>query len=95
MKDQQKPQKDYTYRSMRDERQYGLFWYSGLWNSILRPVLIALAVLVLVIGICTTVWNKLYSEFAAPVDETDQTEYMFEITSGQSLNRVSANLEAA
>ena len=89
-----KERKNYTYRSMRDERQYGLYWYSGLWQ-ILRPILIALTVMVLIVGIGTTVWNKLYGTFAAPVDVNDTAEYPFEITSGQSLNRVSANLEAA
>ena len=84
--------KDYTYRSMRDERRYGLFWYSGLWQ-ILRPLLVAAAVAILVIGIGATVWNKLYGEFAAPVDGSDSTEYSFEITSGQSLSSVAKNLE--
>ena len=86
--------KDYTYRSIRNERKDELHWYSMLWG-ILRPVMITLAVLVLTAGICITVWNKLYGEFAAPVDEQDATEYSFDITSGQSLNRVSANLEEA
>ena len=86
-----KQEKDYTYRSMRDERRYGLFWYSGLWH-VLRPILVALTVLILVIGIGATVWNKLYSDFAAPVDENDDTEYTFEITSGQSLNSVANKL---
>ena len=86
--------KEYTYRSIRDERQYGFFWYSALWKA-LRPVLVAITVLVLVVGICMTVWNKLYGEFAAPADTEDSAEYTFEITSGQSLNRVASNLEAA
>ena len=86
--------KDYTYRSMRDEREYGLYWYSGLWH-ILRPVLVGLTVLVLVIGIGMTVWNKLYGSFLAPVDPADEAEYTFEIQSGQSLNRVASNLESA
>ena len=89
-----KEEKDYTYRSIRDERRYGPFWYSALWG-ILRPVLVTMTVLILVTGICMTVWNKLYGEFAAPVDTEDPSEYTFEITSGQSLNRVSANLEEA
>ncbi len=87
-----KQEKDYTYRSMRDERRYGLFWYSGLWQ-ILRPILVALTVMILVIGIGATVWHKLYDEFAAPVDANDDTEYTFEITSGQSLNSVANKLE--
>ena len=89
-----KDRKDYTYRSVRDERQYGVYWYSALWG-ILRPVLVGLTVLVLVAGICMTVWNRLYGEFAAPVDTEDASACEFEITSGQSLNRVSANLEEA
>ncbi len=89
-----KDEKDYTYRSVRDERRYGVFWYSALWG-ILRPVLVGLTVLVLVAGICITVWNHLYGEFAAPVDEKNSADYPFEITSGQSLNRVAANLEEA
>ena len=87
-----KQEKDYTYRSMRDERRYGLFWYSGLWQ-ILRPILVGLAVMILVIGIGATVWHKLYDEFSAPVDANDDTEYTFEITSGQSLNSVANKLE--
>ena len=88
-----KEKKD-TYRSVRDEREYGLDWYSGLWH-ILRPVLVGLTVLVLVIGIGMTVWNKLYGSFLAPVDPADEAEYTFEIQSGQSLNRVASNLESA
>ena len=41
-------EKRVTYRSMRDEREYGLYWYSGLWH-VLRPVLVGLTVLVLVV----------------------------------------------
>ncbi len=87
-------EKDYTYRSMRDEREYGLYWYSGLWH-ILRPILVGLTVAVLLIGIGTTVWNKLYGGFLAPVDQTDTEEYSFQISSGESLNRVATNLENA
>ena len=87
-------EKDYTYRSMRDEREYGLYWYSGLWH-ILRPILVGLTVAVLVIGIGMTVWNKVYGSFLAPVDEADANEYAFAISSGESLNRVATNLENA
>ena len=87
-------EKDYTYRSMRDEREYGLFWYSGLW-TVLRPILVGLTVFVLVVGIGMTVWGKLYGSFLAPVDKEDPQEYTFEISSGESLNRVATNLENA
>ena len=87
-------EKGYTYRSMRDEREYGFYWYSGLWH-VLRPILVGLTVLVLVIGIGMTVWGKLYGSFLAPVDREDTQEYSFEINSGESLNRVATNLENA
>ena len=35
------PNREYDHESLRDEREYGFYWYSGLWN-ILRPVLIVL-----------------------------------------------------
>ena len=89
-----KEQKEYTYRSIRDEREYGMYWYSGAWR-ILRPILIGLTVLVIVLGLGVTGWNKLYGEFAAPVDPDSAEEIPFEISGGQSLNRVAANLEAA
>ena len=89
-----KDEKEYTYRSIRDERKYGFYWYSALWK-VLRPILVALTVFVVVAGICITVWNNLYGKFAAPVDTEDASEYTFEITSGQSLNRVASNLESA
>lgn len=87
-------EKRYTYRSMREERKYGFYWYSGLWY-VLRPILVGLTVLVLVIGIGMTVWSKLYGSFLAPVDQLDPQEYTFEISSGESLNRVATNLENA
>ena len=85
--------KDYGSRERRDGR-YGFYWYSGVWY-VLRPILVGLTVLVLVIGIGMTVWNKRYGSFLAPVDETDPTEYAFAISSGESLNRVATNLENA
>ena len=87
-----KDNRHYTYRSVKKEREYGLYWYSGLWN-IIRPIMIGAAALVIVIGLLTTGWNKLYGSFAAPADPEDKTEYAFSISSGQSLSRVAANLE--
>ena len=52
---------------MRDEREYGLYWYSGQWN-ILRPILIACATLVVVIGLIYTGWTKIYDGFLSPME---------------------------
>ncbi len=89
-----KDEKDYTYRSIRDEREYGPYWYSGIWH-ILRPLMVALAVALAVTGICLTGWNWIYREYLGPVDSQDEQEVPFEIASGQSLTRVANNLEAA
>ena len=89
-----KEEKDYTYRSMYREREYGLYWYSGLWKAI-RPVLVGLTALVIVTGLCVTGWNKIYDSFIAPVDPENPETVAFEIASGQSLSRVAYNLEEA
>ena len=86
--------RNYTYRSMRDERQYGMYWYSALWN-ILRPLMIAAAALVVVVGLLASGWNWVYGEFLAPVDTENAESVNFNIESGQSLTRVANNLEAA
>jgi len=83
-----------TYRSVYREREYGGYWYSALWK-ILRPVLVGLTVAIVVAGLCTSLWNRLYTEYAGPVDPGDPQEVGFAIESGQSLTRVANNLEAA
>lgn len=89
-----KEEKRVTYRSVRDEREYGFFWYSGLWR-VLRPLLVGLTVAVVVCGLGWTGYNRVYGAFFAPVDPADTGEVPFEIVSGQSLNRVAGNLEEA
>ena len=86
--------RNYTYQSMRDEREFGPYWYSGVW-TILRPVLVGIASLVVVIGILSAVWQSVYASYIAPVSENDSTDVPFEVASGQSLTRVASNLEKA
>ncbi len=89
-----KKKKDYTYRSMRDEREYGPYWYSALWRLI-RPVLVMAGALIVVIGLLWGAWNAVYDTFLAPADTQSQQEIGFTVESGQSLTRVANNLEAA
>lgn len=89
-----KQKRNYTYQSMHEEREYGLYWYSGLWRT-LRPFLIGLTTLIVVIGLLSALWSKVYGEYLAPTDPTSQEEVLFTVESGQSLTRVSNNLEAA
>ncbi|MBQ9299468.1 MAG: endolytic transglycosylase MltG [Clostridia bacterium] len=85
---------DYSYERLRDERKYGLYWYSWLWN-ILRPVLIFLCVIVIVAGLLTVGWHYIDRRFVAPMDPGNTDSVVFEVKSGSSLTRVANNLEAA
>lgn len=93
MKNNQNDQ-DYTQEKLHKEREYGLFWYSWLWD-ILRPVLLALCVCVVVAGVVLGVWNWADRNFLAPVDAEDRQEVTFVVASGNSLTRVANNLEEA
>ena len=87
-----KPKKDYTHQSLRDEREYGMYWYSGLWHMI-RPLLIILGSLIVVVGITMKGWNWVYDGFLAPVDVSNTAPITFKVESGNSLSRVAINLE--
>ena len=84
--------RDYDHESLRDEREYGFYWYSGLWR-ILRPVLVFLAALMIVFGAVSAIWDAVDEAFLSPIDPQDQTEIAFSVESGNSLTRVSNNLE--
>lgn len=86
--------RNYTYRSMRDEREYGPYWYSALWR-IIRPILVFVGAMIVVIGVLYGVWNKVYDEFLAPADAGSQQEIAFAVESGQSLSSVANKLEEA
>lgn len=85
---------NYTYRSLRDEREFGPYWYAVVWR-LLRPVLVAAAALIVVFGLLYSGWNALYDAFLAPADAASSQEIPFSVESGQSLTRVANNLEAA
>ena len=87
-------EEDVTYRSIHREREYGGYWYSGLWR-ILRPVLVGLTVAVIILGLGMSLGGKLYNDYAGPMDPQDDSEIPFAIESGQSLTRVANALETA
>lgn len=83
-----------TYRSIRDERRYGPYWYSALWR-VIRPILVGAGALLMVAGILFSLWNRVYEEFIAPPDASSTVEVPFTVESGQSLTRVANRLEEA
>ena len=87
-------EKEYTRESLHREREYGLFWYSWLWQ-ILRPLMLALCVCLVVAGVVMSAWNWVDRHFFAPVDAQDANEVTFVVSSGNSLTRVANNLEEA
>ncbi len=89
-----KPGKQYDYESLRDEREYGFFWYSGLWKA-LRPIAVVLASLLIVFGVLSTVYGIVEDKFLSAADPSDTREIAFTVESGNSLTRVSRNLENA
>ncbi len=50
-------QKFYNQRTLHKEREYGFYWYSGLWH-LLRPLLIFLISVVIVAGIMLSTGEK-------------------------------------
>ena len=86
--------RNYSYRSIRDEREYGPYWYSALWR-VIRPILVFVGAMIVVIGVLYGVWNKVYDKFLAPADAASQQEIAFAVESGQSLSSVANKLEEA
>ncbi len=84
--------REYDFEALRDEREYGFYWYSGLWN-ILRPILIGVGALLLVFGLLSMAWNAVNDAFISPIQPGDTTEIAFTVSSGNSLSRVARNLE--
>jgi len=84
----------YDHESLRDERRYGFYWYSGLWH-LLRPILVVLAALVLLFGLGSALYGDIEDKYITAVDPADNTEIAFTVASGQSLTRVANNLEEA
>ncbi len=84
-------QKFYNARSLHKEREYGFYWYSGLWKLI-RPLLIFTISMVIVFGVVLSGWNMVYSNFLMPMDPNDNTEVTFRIKSGSSVSTISNNL---
>ena len=82
----------YNIKTLHEDREYGLYWYAWIWK-ILRPVLIFLCSLLIVIGMVSVVYNKVYDNFLGPVDDNNTEKVKFEIESGQSVTSIGASLE--
>ena len=84
----------YDTRALHEEREYGLFWYAWLWK-ILRPVLIFMCSVLIVIGMVTVAWNKVYDTFLAPMDTMSAELVTFEVESGSTVSGIADQLVEA
>lgn len=84
----------YNIKTLHEDREYGLYWYAGLWK-ILRPILIFLCSVLIVIGMVTIGYNKIYDSYLGPVNSQDASIVTFEIESGQSVTAIGSSLEKA
>lgn len=84
--------KRYTEKTLKEDREYGFYWYAWLWH-ILRPVLIFACAAIVVIGIVSSCWTMLYEQFLMPPEPNNPNTYAFEIEQGSSLSRISRELE--
>lgn len=82
----------YTPETLHAEREYGFYWYAWLW-SLLRPVLIFACALILLLGVVSVATGYVKSKWIAPVDPRNNAPVTFVVDSGDSLTRVSKNLE--
>lgn len=81
----------YSIQSLHEEREYGLFWYAWLWKLV-RPILIFVCAVLVVIGMVTVGWNKIYDAFLAPVDAMSAQMVTFEVDQGSSVSDIAKKL---
>ena len=84
----------YNIKTLHEDREYGLYWYAGLWK-LLRPLLIFSCSVLIVIGIVNFGYNKIYENFLGPADSQNVGLVNFEIESGQSVTAIGSSLEKA
>lgn len=81
----------YNDKTVHRDREYGFYWYSGLW-SVLRPILVLLCAMVIVVGVVSSGIRYVRQEFFMPVDENDHATVDFTIESGTTVTGIGQKL---
>ena len=84
----------YSIRALHEDREYGLYWYAWLWK-LLRPVLIFLCSVLMVIGMVSVGYDRVYGAFFAPVTRDSVEVVDFQIDSGETVTQIGQRLEDA
>ena len=83
----------YSIRALHEDRGYGLYWYAWLWKLI-RPVLVFMCSVLLVIGLVTMGYQRVYDTFLAPVSDSDEI-VSFQVDNGDTVTAIGRKLEEA
>ncbi len=84
----------YSIRALHEDREYGLYWYAWLWK-LLRPILIFLCSVLMVIGMVSIGYDRVYGAFFAPVAADDAGVVDFRIDSGETVTQIGQRLQEA
>ena len=84
----------YSIRALHEDREYGMYWYAWLWK-IVRPLLIFLCSALMVIGMVSVGYDRLYNAFFAPVSADNAEVVTFQIDDGETVTQIGERLQAA
>lgn len=84
----------YSIRALHEDREYGLYWYAWLWKLV-RPVLIFICSVLMVIGMVSIGYDRIYGAFFAPVQSGDAEVVDFQIDSGETVTEIGERLQEA
>ena len=84
----------YSIKSLHEDREYGIYWYAWLWK-IIRPILIFACSALVVVGIVSIGYNRVYDALFSPVSEGSAEVVTFEIENGESVSAIGRRLEEA
>ena len=82
----------YNIRALHEDREYGVFWYAWLWKLV-RPLLVFLCSVLMVIGMVSIGYNRVYGTFFAPVQADNAQMVTFSIDNGETVSQVGTRLE--
>ena len=84
----------YSIRALHEDREYGVYWYAWLWKLV-RPLLIFLCSALMVIGMVSVGYDRIYGAFFAPVQSGNAEVVTFQIDNGETVTQIGERLEQA
>ena len=84
----------YSIKALHEDREYGLYWYAWLWKLV-RPLLIFICSVLMVIGMVSIGYDRVYGAFFAPVAGNNAEVVDFQIDSGETVTEIGQRLEDA